>query len=168
MGNWCPTWLLPSFPPNTSDCIDQSLLKSAVLWGQGQVASLFSFEGKEMLLGFPATLRYWAGWPSSSQGEGFLFLSVSREGGWDAVAMSEWDGQVCGAHGNGRGPCASVSWAGFKEQDTEQDREWRVASENGEERKSPVRRGFDQMSVSRVSSLRTGALDCVRLPFPSR
>lgn len=47
-----------------------------------------------MLLSFPATLRYWAGWPSSSQGRDF-FLSVSRKGGWDTVAMSEWDGQVC-------------------------------------------------------------------------
>lgn len=69
---------------------------------------MFWFEGKEMLLSFPATLRYWAGWPSSSQGEDF-FLSVSRKGGWDTVAMSEWDGQVCGASGNGRGPSTSVS-----------------------------------------------------------
>lgn len=60
-----------------------------------------------MLLSFPATLRYWAGWPSSSQGEDFLFLSVSRKGDWDTVAMSEWDGQVCGASGNGRSTSVS-------------------------------------------------------------
>lgn len=69
---------------------------------------------------------------------------------------------------NGRRPCASVSGAGFKEEDTE-DREWCVASEDGKERKPPVRRGFDRMSVSRVSSLRTGTLDCqTPLPLPLR
>lgn len=70
---------------------------------------------------------------------------------------------------NGRGPCASVRGVGFKEEDTEEVREWCVASEDGEERKPPVRRGFDRMSVSRVSSLRTGALDCqTPLPLPLR